>query len=327
MDKFDRFQSLHRIFMAYRKPVSLAMLADRMDCSEKTVKRAIEDMRDFFGAPIEYFPDAKGWHYNPKQDEKFVLPGLWLTGEELQSLTLLLHVLEGFGNGLLNEELAVVEKEIEKLLAKRGISTSAFAEHIKVLPMANRNIPGKIFTEAGEAILKRQKITIQYKDYNNRKSSRTISPQTLVHYRDNWYLDAWCHMRNDLRTFSLARIETLQLCDEQTLVVPKDKLTEYFSASYGIFSGKGKHTARLRFLPEIAREISRQQWHPQQQGEWEGEDYLLSLPYSDDRELIGDIQRYLPHVIVEAPAELKKRVQNRIHAALELFTNERIRRP
>ena len=319
MDKLDRFQSLHRLFISHRKPVPLSVLAERMECSEKTVKRTMEEMRDFYGAPIEYFPAAKGWHYaqDPSRpDSAFQLPGLWLTSEELQSLTLLLHVLEGFGNGLLNEELHVVEKEIESLLAKRGISPSAFAEQIRVLPHATRSVPGKIFSEVGQAILQRKQVRLEYRDFNGKKSLRTLSPQTLVHYRDNWYLDAWCHNRNDMRTFSLARMLSLQVLEAKARVIPKAELTPHFNSSYGIFSGKGQHTARLRFLPAIAREISLQQWHPQQQGKWEGEDYVLAFPYSDPRELIGDIQRHLPHVIIEAPASLKKTVESNLRAAL-----------
>lgn len=325
MDKLDRFQSLHRIFTSRRKPVALSVLAAQMECSEKTVKRTMEDMKLYFNAPIEFFREGKGWQYS--RDIRFELPGLWLTGAELQSLTLLLHVLEGFGNGLLNEELSVVEAEIHHLLKARGISPVTFSERIKVLPLGKRQVTDKVFTLAGEALLKSKRLHIAYSDYQGKKTQRNISPQTLVHYRDNWYLDAWCHLRRELRVFSLARITTAALLTEAAQAVSKEDKQKHFADSYGIFSGKGRHVARLRFLPQIAREIALQQWHPQQQGAWEGDDYLLSFPYSDDRELICDIQRHLPYVIVEAPAELKKRVQNRIHAALELFANKRIRRP
>jgi predicted DNA-binding transcriptional regulator YafY len=37
-------------------------------------------------------------------------------------------------------------------------------------------------------------------------TEREVSPQRLVHYRDNWYLDAWCHLREDVRSFSIDAI-------------------------------------------------------------------------------------------------------------------------
>ena len=60
-----------------------------------------------------------------------------------------------------------------------------------------------------------------------------------------------------------------------------------------------------------------QNWHPEQKGEWQGDEYLLSLPYADDRELIQDILRYTPHVYVEAPVKLRKRVQIKLQEGLE----------
>ena len=319
MKTLDRLQQLHRLFKSHRRPVSLAKLAERMECSEKTVRRAIDDLKDYFAAPLEYFIDGNGWQYVAQDGEQFELPGLWLTSGELQSLTLLLHVLENFGSGLLNQELAAVEKEIHKLLEARGISPSAFVEHIKVLPLGNRHVPGKVFQAVGEALLERQQILIRYKSYSHQLSTRTISPQTLVYYRENWYLDAWCHLRNDLRTFSLARVVSVVSNGEKAAEIAREQLQQHFTESYGIFAGKGKHTAKLRFYPEVAREIALQQWHPQQIGTWDGDDYLLSFPYSDSRELIGDIMRHLPNVVVEAPVSLRRAIYNRLLGAMDLY--------
>ncbi len=326
MTTIDRLQQLHRLLKSHRRPVPLARLAERMECTEKTVRRAIEDMRNFFEAPIEYFPDGNGWQYAASEDQ-FELPGLWLTSRELQSLTLLLHVLESFGNGLLNQELTTFDKEIQRLLTARNIDHSAFVEHIKVLPLASRHVPGKVFQQVGEALLQRRRINIRYKSYTHKQTERIISPQTLVYYRENWYLDAWCHLRDELRTFSLARIIAATPQSDVAKKIPAEQMHTHFSESYGIFAGKARHTAKLRFFPEIAREISMQQWHPDQIGEWDGDDYLLSFPYSDERELIGDIMRHAPNVYVESPVKLRKTVQERLRRGLELFSGQRVRRP
>ncbi|MEX1032785.1 MAG: YafY family protein [Cellvibrionaceae bacterium] len=318
MDKFDRFQTVHRIFTSHRRPVPMARFVERLECSPKPVKRTFEQMRDRLYAPIEYCQEANGWHYVHQPGELFELPGLWLTAEELQSLVLLLHVLEGFGNGLLNEELTVMERQIHRLLEARDISPHEFSRRIKVLPLANKTIANKTFADVGEAILTRKQLAIRYKDYQQRQSKRTISPQTLIYYRENWYLDAWCHLRKGLRTFSLSRIIALQKLDTKATTVTEEELSEHFSSSFGLFAGKAKHMAKLRFLPAIAREIAAQRWHPDQEGTWEGEDYRLSIPYSDDRELVGDILRHMPNVVVEGPADLRKNVVNQLRGGLEV---------
>ena len=276
-------------------------------------------MRDYLDAPIEYFSDAKGWAYAPEQQGSYQLPGLWLTSAELQSLALLLQLLDGFGNGLLNRELLVIEQYISKLLASRGIERSAFDQHIKVLPLSNRYIASHMFAQVCEAVLKKRRLAISYRNYQQQVSRREISPQTLVYYRENWYVDAWCHLRNELRTFSVARLAELTVLDQSALPVASQQLNSHFTAGYGIFSGAAKYTALLRFSAEIAHEIAMQQWHPEQSGNWDESDYLLSLPYSDDRELIQDILRYCPHVRVEQPPELRQAVHKRLQQAIQLY--------
>ena len=323
MDKFDRFQLLHRILRSRQYPVSTATLAEKLECSERTIKRIIDAMRDFLEAPIEYVQSGKGWHYANKNKDIFELPGLWLTSHELQSLATLLNLLEHFGHGLFNQELQVIETYINKRLAAHGIERSTFDKRIRVLPLNNRYISGNTFALVCEALLKKRQLTVRYTNYQNKQSKRTVSPQRLVHYRENWYLDAWCHRREALRTFSLARFDRLMLTRDATLEIPDETLTEYFSSSYGIFSGMPENSARLRFFPKIAREISLQNWHPQQQGEWQQGDYLLTIPYSDERELTQDIIRHVPNVYVEAPASLRETVALKLAQGLEIFSRQR----
>jgi len=324
MDKFDRFQTFHRILTTRRRPVPLVDLARELECSSKTVQRTIEQMRDYWQAPIAYSREHKGYYYS---DDKFTLPGLWLTTSELQSLTFLLSVVEEIDEGLLREEVGTVMQRMHRLLAARNIDQAELARRIRVLPLGKRYIPGSTFLSVGDAILSRKRLWIRYCDYQGRTTEREVSPQTLVHYRENWYLDAWCHLRRDLRTFSLSRILANELRNRRSLDVKQQKLREHFTRSYGLFAGKPRHRARLRFFPAIAREIASQEWHPAQQGAWEGDDYVLSVPYSEPTELIQDILRHVPHVYVEAPAALRRQVQNRLHAGLELLSGKRIRRP
>lgn len=318
MDKFDRIQKLHRIFTSRRLPVSIRTLAAELECSERNVHRLIETMQNILEAPLEYDPSGRGWHYVDDPNNRFELPGLWLTGDELQSLSLLLNLLENLGNGLLNDEIAVIEKEVHKLLKARNISPNAFANHIKILPLAHRQVQGKLFNKVSEALLKKRQLHLHYANYNGEKSQRNVSPQHLIHYRENWYLDAWCHLRQELRTFSIARITSAEILKTPAQAVAPEMLKQHFSKSYGIFAGKPKHSARLRFAPAIAREIALQQWHPQQQSQWDGKDYLLTIPYSDDRELLQDLLRHTPNVYVEAPVALRKKLQNKLQQGLEL---------
>ena len=261
MDKFDSIQQLHRLFSNHKYGIPLSTLAERLECSKRTVLRHIKTLQQY-DAPLDYDASQKGWRYDHKTTNRFELPGLWLTADELQSLSLLLNLLDELGPGQLKQELNPIESAINKLLTTRGIQPNAFRQLIKILPINNRQLPNRVFQHVSEALLNQQQLDIHYESYNHSKTERRISPQTLIYYRENWYLDAWCHLRQNLRTFSLARINQLKINSKKSKQITEETKQMHFAQAYGIFSGKPKHTAKLRFLPSIAREIALQQWHP-----------------------------------------------------------------
>ena len=140
-----------------------------------------------------------------------------------------------------------------------------------------------------------------------------MSPQVLTHYRDNWYLHAWCHLRDDMRCFSIDAIRHASLLDAQAKEVPQITLQAALESGYGIFSGTTTTWAQLQFSPARAPWVVTEQWHPQQKGSLEEDgSYRLEIPYTDDRELLMDILKYGAEVEVLAPAALRARVQTEI---------------
>ena len=107
---------------------------------------------------------------------------------------------------------------------------------------------------------------------------RDVSPQRLVHYRDNWYLDAWCHLRDDLRNFSIDAIAQLQVLDSAAKEVAARTIDEALGAGYGIFCGTPRAWTKLQFTKERARWVERETWHPQQESHTEADgSYVVSV--------------------------------------------------
>jgi len=317
MEKFDRFYQLHQLLEDRRYPVAISTLADAFGKSEKTVRRYITQFAEYYRAPIVNIP-RRGYMYDPEAVESWHFPGLWLTSDETQSLTLLLDILQRFGNGLLSKELGSAKSLIFKALEARGVSPELFENRVRIISVGNRQTKPRHLNIVTEGVISRKQIEAQYVDYQGMRSNRILSPQRLVHYRNNWYMDAWCHQKDGLRTFSIARIETIELLTMEAISVDDDELDQELSSSYGIFSGIILQVALLRFLPKVAMEVASQDWHSSQEGEWDGKDYLLKIPYSDARELIGDVFRYMPDVVVEEPVELRDLVAGNLEKSLAL---------
>ena len=79
-------------------------------------------------------------------------------------------------------------------------------------------------------------------------------------------------------------------------------------------------TAELRFSPVMARWVSRERWHSQQEGQFESDgSYTLKVPYAEERELAMDILRYGSDVEVVGPLELRQRVASTLSSTLSLY--------
>jgi len=292
-----------------------------LECSEPTLYRLIREMRFYLNAPIEWDDERRGYYYKREgESDSYQLPGLWFNSKELQALLVFDRLFEELGPGLLGEHLAALSKRITELLQHKRLGLNEAARRVRVLGMASRPA-GRCFQTLASATLQRRKLRIVYHGRaRDRVTERVISPQRLVHYRDSWLLDAYCHKRNALRTFSVDRVLEASEIPEAANEIPDDELDEYFASSYGIFSGKADKTAVLRFSAERARWVADERWHPRQVGQFltDGR-YELRIPYRHDEELVMDILRHGREVEVVAPPALRESVRKALRDALSQY--------
>uniref|UniRef100_E6QQE4 Transcriptional regulator n=1 Tax=mine drainage metagenome TaxID=410659 RepID=E6QQE4_9ZZZZ len=321
MDRLQRIYKLHQLISSRQHPVSCQALQDKLECSRATVKRIIMEMRLYFNAPLEYDRSHNGYHYAPGNGESFELPGVWFSATELYALLTTQQLLTQVQPGLLDTQLKPVKERIEKILAARHLGREEIAKRVHILRMSGRNVALECFQTVADALLQRTSLHITYHGRSDdQTSSREISPQRLIHYRDNWYLDAWCHTRNALRSFAVERISVAKALPQRCRDIPENLLNEHYASSYGIFAGIPEHTAILRFTPERARWVADEHWHPQQRGCFlENGSYELHIPYSDPRELVMDVLKYGPDVEVLDPDELWQEIRARLLAAISNY--------
>jgi predicted DNA-binding transcriptional regulator YafY len=314
LDKINKIYQFHQLLRNRKSPVSKAIIMQQLECSRATADRIIREMRDYLKAPIDFDFEFKGYKYS---DENYELPGLWFSSDEILALLTMQKLLTEVGSGILDQQIAPLRKRIEGILASAHVKTDDM-HRIRILTMAIRKPEAKHFQVVATALLRRNVLKIVYHSRGaDNQTVRKISPQRLIHYRDNWYLDAWCHERNALRSFAVDRIKEVNNSDQSAINIPDEELDNHFAEGYGIFSGRAIHTAVLRFTPERARWIAEEQWHPKQQGNFlEDGRYELHIPYADSRELVMDILRHVPDVEVVSPQLLINEVKLKLRAGL-----------
>ncbi len=319
MDRYERILTLHRLLKSAHYPVPLPRLMDELECSRATLYRDIAFLRDALGAPVESAgTDQAAFRYEVGEGARFELPGLWLTSDELAALLALNELIGRSGPGVLAGALAPFKARIEHLLSDQGSGKALPIERIRVIPWGERRLDQQVFRVVAGAVLERRQLRFRYHARTtNADSKRTVSPQRLTHYRDNWYLDAWDHDREALRSFAVDRISDAHALEGAANDVAEPELNELLASSYGIFAGKPKAWATIRFSPHAARWVADEHWHSQQQAEWlpDGR-YELKVPYSKSRELLMDVLKYGPDAEVVAPLPLREEMKNLLQLAL-----------
>ena len=321
MDKFDRIYQLHHILAGRRTPIAFEDLKGRLGCSKATAYRLIHALEHYLGAPIERDEDPGGYRYRAAAEGRaFELPGLWFTAQELQALVVFQRLLRSLDPGLLEEHLSPLAGRLNELLEHKRLGLGEAGLRIRLLGMAARPI-GEWFQVAASGVLQRRRLRVRYHSRSRDEvTERTVSPQRLTHYRDNWYLDAWDHSSKALRIFSVDRIRHAAELDQPAQDIAERELDEHYASAYGIFSGKADKTAILRFSSERARWVADERWHPEQAGEYLDDGrYELRIPYRDSRELVMDILRHGAEVEVLGPESLREEVAGRLAAALEQY--------
>jgi predicted DNA-binding transcriptional regulator YafY len=250
------------------------------------------------------------------------MPGLWFSEKEATALVLMQHLLSSLDQGgLIGPHIEPLTAIIDGILGQSETTTKELRKRIKVLGMGSRKNSMENFSEIGAALLKRNRLLIKYyAKGKNEETEREISPQRLIYYRENWYLDAYCHLREGLRSFSVDGIRSAVLTNIKAQEISDKECQEHFAESYGIFSGKATQRAKLRFTPEHARWVAGENWHGQQVGNFDKEGYYnLEFDYNQDPELIMDIMKHGSGVQVISPVSLKNKVNSELDKALKNY--------
>ena len=301
--------------------VPMKSFIKELGVSQASVKRDLDFLRDRMNCPVAWDPRKRGWVINDQESEngRFQLPGVWFDASEVFALLTMLHLVEGVQPGLLAEHVGPLKSRLRAMLAEGTQSHREIERKLRLIHFAPRKVESTHFRAVASGLLEGKRLRLTYWNRDrNESTDRIISPQKLVHYRENWLLDAWCHQRGGLRSFALESIQAVQVLDDNSIEVDQGVMEEHFRAGYGIFAGPVTHRARLRFTRQRAQWVSKETWHHGQRTSTEADgSFILEVPYSNDQELLMDILRHSPEVEVLEPQELRQRLYAALCAAAE----------
>lgn len=320
----NQTERLYRIENLIREltVVPRARFLAELEVSLATFKRDLAYLRDRLHAPIEYDSEQDGYRFSiAPQATRHEIPGMWFNAEEIYALLTMQQLLQQLQPGLLTPHIEPLLSRLNSVFVGEASPNFELQKRIRIHRVNARLVQPKAFDPVCAALLNHHQIEVEYFSRGrNARETRTLSPQRLTYYRDNWYLDAWCHLRQSLRSFSLDAMAGAKLLETEAVDISDAELDAVTSPGYGIFSGAKIEWATLQFSAERARWVSREVWHPQQEIKLQADgSCILRIPYSDDRELVMDILRHVPEVIVLSPPLLRQRIQALLEQALRVF--------
>ncbi|MCV2882618.1 helix-turn-helix transcriptional regulator [Actibacterium sp. XHP0104] len=197
------------------------MLAERLEVSERTIYRDIADLIGS-GVPIE---GEAGVGYLMRAG--YDLPPLMFTSDEIAALVAGARLIRAWG-GL--DMARAADMALDKIDAVIPDAARARAREVQIHAMQMGEMPDDLrarLDRLDRAVEARQRLSLDYRDAEDRHSARTVRPLGLWFWGKVWTLVAWCELRQDFRMFRLDRICDMTECGAFTPQTGRDLETFY----------------------------------------------------------------------------------------------------
>lgn len=248
---------------------SRAELAELCECSDRTISRYVDFLRDRFRAPIPAPAPRDGYYYM----DKFELAGeVPITEGELLAFMVAQRVVESYGSDLpfVREMRSALARLAQRLGGVVRVEVDGLMErsyHVDSGPI--RQIAPEVWLAVERSLRERRPLRLRYRSLSKLEvTERVVEPYVLKNHRGDWYLLAWCRKAADLRMFALSRILHVEVKEDEVFAPRPDVDVEaHFRSALSIFAGEKPERVRIRFSARAARWILERRWHESQKVE------------------------------------------------------------
>jgi predicted DNA-binding transcriptional regulator YafY len=229
-------------------------IARHFEVSVKTIERDLDYMRDRLEAPIAYDRDRKGFHYD---SAGYYLPSVYLGEGDALALFFSVHLGAGWRGTPFAESARKAWTVLAKALPEEiSITPAAFGEHVMVIDrsVSYNTVHWMALLEAASSCRKAH-VEYQVPGYDQ-SVGRVIHPYRLVLHRGAWYVLAFDEFREDIRIFSLSRVQAVDVGGDRFPVAEGFDPETYIDPEFGIFREGEWFTATLLADAGIAEIIA-----------------------------------------------------------------------
>ena len=259
----ERMLRIHQELKSGKYP-NASFLARQMEVSTKTIHRDFDFMRDRMGLPIEYDSSKFGYYY---YEDVQAFPTMQITEGELVAVLIAEKAMEQYRGTNFEKPLLSAFRKMEASLPDTiSLNLSDWEQTISFRTTAEPIINLEIFDTLAKATAQHRQLQMQYRKPGKRKTEeRIVDPYHLANINAEWFLFAYDHDRNDIRTFVPVRIQSVELTGKKFPAPKSFSVEQRLRDSFGVHSGKGEYKVHIRFEAGVADYIREKRWHPSQE--------------------------------------------------------------
>lgn len=305
-----------------RQMLSTKEIAEMLDMTPRNVKAYIEYLKKA-GIPVQGMPGRAGGYYLAGE-YYFKVPGL--DEGEYSALMLSEKLLNSKSGFPLANELQTAIAKIRCALGDTINNIFPIPTDELMLSLGKVDLKDnldKVLTTIYMAIKQRKRIRVLYYTASrDERKRREIDPYAVIYREGSWYLIGYCHLRGQIRTFKLVRMENIEILD-LTFTYPLDfSVKDYMSNIFSVIEGE-EYEVEIRFFHPASVWVKEKKWLPNQRIESLKDGSVI---FKARVKGLIDIKRWVLSfgklAMVQKPDELAEIMREEIEAMGDLYAEK-----
>jgi predicted DNA-binding transcriptional regulator YafY len=303
-----------------RGTLKASELAEELGVSERTVHRYM-GMLDELGIPIY---SERGPYGGFSLVRGYKLPPLIFTPEEATALYLGAELVKDVWgasyfdaavgataklDNVLPDALLEEVKQVQRGLLVTGWLRRDYGPWAPILDNLRR------------CVARRRRVRLTYRSFHQEVTSRPMDPYALALQWGNWYLVGYCHLRGDLRTFRVDRIEEIEPTGK-SFEIPADFSAREYLLRMAQERPATYYRVAVRFEPEVAHIVRERREEWQELTDHDDGSVTLAFDASDLAWPCRWVLTYQDRATVLGPPELAAMVRDAAQAIAARYADD-----
>ena len=309
---------LLKTLQAHRFGLSTDDLAQRLECTRRTVQRDLEALRELF--PIRHEQRDFGKRFWKLSGQFIQSNRLELTLSEMLSLYMSRQVLAPLAGTPFGDGIATALDKIKALLPTQALGYFTELDNaffIKSMGREDYSHMRREIAALNDAIVHNRVVRVDYHSASQDRVVHTrMHPYGMVLLAASLYCIGYLDRYEEVRTLKVSRLRTVQLTDETFEKPETFSLRQYTAGSFGIFGRTQRREIRVRFTGWAATNVREHKWHDSQQVISDTDGVLMAGFQLDS---VVEFKRWLlgfgRQAVVESPEAFAREVAEELEAA------------